>query len=55
MNRNTILTSLTAATLAGLFLTGNVSENVKADVKPDGETTKAKTAEENAQANVDSA
>ena len=55
MNRNTILTSLTAAALAGLFLTGNVSENVKADVKPDGETTKAKTAEENAQANVDSA
>ena len=55
MNRNTILTSLTAAALAGLFLTGNVSENVKADVKPDDETTKAKTAEENAQANVDSA
>ena len=55
MNRNTILTSLTTAALAGLFLTGNVSENVKADVKPDGETTKAKTAEENAQANVDSA
>lgn len=55
MNRNTILTSLTTAALAGLFLTGNVSENVKADVKPDGETTKAKTAEENAQADVDSA
>ena len=55
MNRNTILTSLTAAALAGLFLTGNVSENVKADVKPDDETTKAKTAQENAQANVDSA
>ena len=36
-------------------MTGNVSENVKADVKPDGETTKAKTAEENAQADVDSA
>lgn len=54
MNRNTILTSLTTAALAGLFLTGNVSENVKADVKPDGETTKAKTAEENAQADVDS-
>ena len=55
MNRNTILTSLTTAALAGLFLTGNVSENVKADVKPDDETTKAKTAEENAQADVDSA
>lgn len=55
MNRNTILTSLTTAALAGLFLTGNVSENVKADVKLDGETTKAKTAEENAQADVDSA
>ena len=55
MYKRTVITSLTAAALAGLFLTGNVSENVKADVKPDGETTKAKTAEENAQANVDSA
>lgn len=55
MNKKTVLTSLTAAALAGLFLTGNVSENVKADVKPDGETTKAKTAEENAQDNVNSA
>lgn len=55
MYKRTVITSLTAAALAGLFLTGNVSENVKADVKPDGETTKAKSTEENAQANVESA
>lgn len=55
MYKRTVITSLTAAALAGLFLTGNVSENVKADVKPDGETTKAKSAKENAQDNVDSA
>ena len=35
MNKKTVLTSLTAAALAGVFLTGaNVSENVKAAVKP---------------------
>lgn len=56
MNKKTVLTSLTAAALAGVFLTGaNVSENVKAAVKPNGETAKAKTAEENAQDNVNSA
>lgn len=56
MNKKTVLTSLTATALAGVFLTGaNVSENVKAAVKPNGETAKAKTAEENAQDNVNSA
>ena len=55
MYKRTVITSLTAAALAGLFLIGNVSENVKADVKPNGETTKAKSTEENAQANVESA
>ena len=56
MNKKTVLTSLTAAALAGVFLTGaNVSENVKAAVKPNGETAKAKNSEENAQDNVNSA
>ena len=56
MNKKTVLTSLTAVALAGVFLTGaNVSENVKAAVKPNGETAKAKTVEENAQDNVNSA
>ena len=56
MKSKGILTSLTAAALAGAFLSGaNISETVKADVKPDGTTTKAKSVKENAQANVDSA
>ena len=56
MNKRILITSLTAAALAGVFLSGaNVNETVKADVKSDGTTTKANTAEENAQANLDSA
>ena len=56
MKSRSIITSLTAAALAGAVLSGvNISENVKADVKPEGTTTKANSAKENAQANVDSA
>lgn len=56
MNRKFRVTSLTAAALASLFLAGaNLSNEVKADVNPEGTKAQAHSAVDNAKANVDSA
>lgn len=56
MNKKVKVTSLAAAALTSMVLANaNLNHEVKADVVPEGTSTKAPSAQDNAQANVDSA